>query len=99
MHFYLLQAATTSTNSAYWYLPIGLQFLFAIGFVVVMMGVTHLLGPSRRTSDKLANFESGIESVWIADFQTRFKTEKYDIVILCYPKVADLIYPKINLLL
>ena len=27
------------------------------------MGVTHWLGPKRRTSDKLANFESGIESV------------------------------------
>ena len=28
-----------------------------------MMGVTHLLGPSRKTADKLASFESGIESV------------------------------------
>ena len=27
------------------------------------MGVTHLLGPSRKTEDKLTNFESGIESV------------------------------------
>lgn len=63
MHFYLLQAVTPSTNSSYWYLPIGLQFLFAIGFVAVMMGVTHMLGPSRKTADKLANFESGIESV------------------------------------
>lgn len=63
MHLYLLQASTPSPDSAYWYLPIGLQFLFAIGFVALMMGVTHLLGPSRRTADKLANFESGIESV------------------------------------
>ena len=38
-----------------------MQFLFAIGFVAVMMGVTHLLGPKRRTTDKLQNFESGIE--------------------------------------
>ena len=27
------------------------------------MGVTHLLGPKRKTSEKLQNFESGIESV------------------------------------
>ncbi len=50
-------------NSAANYLPIGLQFLFAIGFIGLMMGLTHKLGPSRQTSDKLQNFESGIESV------------------------------------
>lgn len=27
------------------------------------MGITHYLGPKRNTSDKLENFESGIESV------------------------------------
>jgi NADH-quinone oxidoreductase subunit A len=63
MHVYLLQAVTQSPDSAYWYLPIGLQLLFAILFVGMMMGVTHLLGPSRKTADKLTNFESGIESI------------------------------------
>jgi NADH-quinone oxidoreductase subunit A len=60
---YLLQAAVTEANSSANYLPIGLQFLFAIGIVVLMMGGTHLLGPRRNTADKLQNFESGIESV------------------------------------
>ena len=62
---YFLQAINNvnDVNSAANYLPIGLQFLFAIGFVVLMMGVTHLLGPKRKTADKLENFESGIESV------------------------------------
>jgi NADH-quinone oxidoreductase subunit A len=64
MHLYLLQAVNQSTDSsAYWYLPVGLQLIFAVLFVGLMMGVTHLLGPSRKTADKLANFESGIESV------------------------------------
>ena len=63
MHVYLLQAVTQSPDSAYWYLPIGLQLLFAILFVGMMMGVTHLLGPSRKTADKLTNFESGIEAI------------------------------------
>jgi NADH-quinone oxidoreductase subunit A len=63
MNLYLLQAATQAADSAYWYLPVGLQLLFAILFVGLMMGVTHLLGPSRKTADKLTNFESGIESV------------------------------------
>lgn len=42
-------------------MPIGLQLLFAVGLVVLLMVVTHLLGPKRKTSDKLQNFESGIE--------------------------------------
>lgn len=63
MHLYLLQASNQGTDSAYWYIPVGLQLLFAIVFVGLMMGVTHWLGPARKTSDKLTNFESGIESV------------------------------------
>ena len=63
MTLYLLQAASPAPDSAYGYLPVGLQLIFAILFVGLMMGVTHLLGPSRKTTDKLANFESGIESV------------------------------------
>jgi NADH-quinone oxidoreductase subunit A len=45
------------------YLPVLLQIIVAIGFVVLMMAGTHLLGPKRRTQDKLINFESGIPSV------------------------------------
>ena len=56
----LLDANTQ--NSAANYLPIGLQLLFAGGFVVFVMIVTHLLGPKRKTADKLQNFASGIES-------------------------------------
>jgi NADH-quinone oxidoreductase subunit A len=63
MQLFLLQASVIDTNSSMNYIPIGIQFLFAIGFVALMMGVTHLLGPKRNTSDKLENFESGIESV------------------------------------
>lgn len=63
MNIYLLQAVTQAQDNAYWYLPVALQLLFAIVFVGMMMGITHWLGPSRKTADKLANFESGIESV------------------------------------
>lgn len=55
-----LQAATNTPSN---YLPVALQIIVAIGFVGVMMAVTHLLGPKRRTADKLANFESGIPSI------------------------------------
>lgn len=63
MYFLQISATTQNPDNSFWYLPIALQLLFAIGFVVVMMGVTHWLGPKRPTADKLANFESGIESV------------------------------------
>ncbi len=65
MNVYLLQAGAINQDpdSAFWYLPVAIQLFFALGFIAVMMGVTHWLGPKRRTSDKLANFESGIESV------------------------------------
>jgi NADH-quinone oxidoreductase subunit A len=60
MKFLLLAA---ESNTPFNYFPIALQLVVAIGFVVVMMVVTHLLGPRRKTNDKLINFESGIPSV------------------------------------
>ena len=59
MEFFLLQA--NEVNSAYNYFPIALQLLFAAGLVTVMILGSSLLGPKRKTSDKLQNFESGIE--------------------------------------
>ena len=61
MEFFLLQAAS-NINSTVNYLPIGIQLLFAIGLLALMITGTHLLGPKRKTADKLQNFESGIES-------------------------------------
>ena len=63
MYFLQITTAAQHPDNAFGYLPIALQVLFAIGFVGVMMAVTHFLGPKRKTTDKLANFESGIESV------------------------------------
>ena len=57
-----VDAPTIALNSASSYLPIAIQLVFAIIFIGAMMGVTHWLGPKRKTSDKLANFTSGIES-------------------------------------
>ena len=59
MQLFILQI--NNVNSASNYLPIGLQLLFAIGFIATMMGMTHYFGPKRNTVDKLQNFESGIE--------------------------------------
>ena len=64
--FYLLQTdftqKVTDTNSAGSYFPVGLQILFAVGLITLLVVVTHLLGPKRKTTDKLQNFASGIET-------------------------------------
>ena len=59
MQFFILQAI--DVNSAANYLPIGIQLFFAIGFIATMMFLTHSFGPKRTGTDKLQNFESGIE--------------------------------------
>ncbi|MFN6373979.1 MAG: NADH-quinone oxidoreductase subunit A [Chitinophagia bacterium] len=62
---FFLQAQTIVQNAeiskASDYFPIGIQLLFAIGLVTVMIAGSHFLGPKRQTSDKLQVFESGIE--------------------------------------
>lgn len=62
---YLLQApvvnAANELNSSSDYFPIGIQLVFAVLFVAVMIGASHFLGPRRVTTDKLQTFESGIE--------------------------------------
>jgi NADH-quinone oxidoreductase subunit A len=57
-----LTKAVTDVNSAETYLPVGLQLLFAVGLIGLLMAVTHMLGPKRQTSDKLQTFTSGIAS-------------------------------------
>jgi NADH-quinone oxidoreductase subunit A len=48
----------SATNLASNYLPIGIQLIFAAGFVATMIGVSQWVGPKRKTSDKLENFAS-----------------------------------------
>ena len=59
----ILFLAAEATKSAGSFMPVAIQLLIAIGFVAIMMIASHLLGPKRRTSDKLLNFESGIPSI------------------------------------
>ena len=58
MQFFLLQV---DVNNAENYLPIVLQMIFAIGLILAIIVGSDLLGPKRKTGDKLQNFESGIE--------------------------------------
>jgi NADH-quinone oxidoreductase subunit A len=59
MDFFLLQV--NPVNSASNYLPIVLQFIFAAGLIATIIFGSDALGPKRKGTDKLQNFESGIE--------------------------------------
>ena len=58
---YLLQSNLSSTDASS-YLPVAIQVIIAVGLIVFLVIVTHLLGPKRKTADKLQTFTSGIES-------------------------------------
>lgn len=57
--FILEIAGTDSVGN---YFPIGLQLIFAGGFVATMIALSQWVGPKRNTSDKLETFASGIEN-------------------------------------
>lgn len=57
-----LVAANASTDASS-FLPIVIQAMIAVGFVTLMLLASYFLGPKRNTSDKLANFESGVPAV------------------------------------
>ena len=44
------------------YLPIVLMAIVAIGFVLMVMALTHWMGPKHKSKIKLESFECGIES-------------------------------------
>ena len=44
------------------YLPIAMMFVVAMGFVLLTMFATHLLGPNLKSKVKLESFECGVES-------------------------------------
>ncbi len=44
------------------YLPIALMAIVAIGFVLMVMVLTHWMGPKHKSKIKLDSFECGIES-------------------------------------
>ena len=57
---YLLQVSSANDSGSY--LPVAIQAIVAVGLIVLLIVVTHLLGPKRKTSDKLQTFASGIET-------------------------------------
>lgn len=50
-----------SINQTVVFLPMVMMFIVALGFVLLVMGVTHWMGPKHKSKVKLESFECGIE--------------------------------------
>ena len=57
-----LNQVVNDVNSSGSYIPVAIQIVLVVGLISLLLGVTHWLGPKRKTADKLENFASGIES-------------------------------------
>lgn len=67
-------------HSPHDYVPVIIQAIVALGFVVTTLFVTHYLGPSRKTARKLENFECGIDQVGNA--RNRYSVKYFLVAIL-----------------
>lgn len=75
------------------YLPIIFQMIVAAGFAVLVMVVTHKLGPKRKTSDKLTPFESGIEVLGNARSPVSIKYFLVAILFVLFDVEVIFMYP------
>jgi len=93
MDITLLQVTSPNLNNSTSYFPIGVQLIFALGFVGAVLGVTHLLGPKRKTAEKLQNFESGIEGVGNARHPMAIKYFLVAILFVLFDVEVIFFYP------
>lgn len=75
------------------YIPIGLMFVVAVGFVATTMLATHLLGPKRKTQIKLQAFESGIPSIGNARIPFNIKYFLIAILFVLFDVEVIFMYP------
>lgn len=93
-HTLLLDAASSSPVN---YIPIVIQLIVAVLFVAGGIATSQLLGPKRKTKDKLENFESGIvqvgnarQPVAVKYFLTAILFVLFDVeVIFFYPYAVN----------
>jgi len=75
------------------YLPIGLMFIVALGFVGTTILGTHLLGPNRKTKVKLDAFECGIEAKGNARLPFNIKYFLVAILFVLFDVEVIFMYP------
>ncbi len=75
------------------YLPIFMQMLLAVGFVVGTIIVSSYLGPSRKSKNKDKNFECGIESIGNARIPFSVKYFLVAILFVLFDVEVIFMYP------
>ena len=75
------------------YLPILIQIGVAVGFVALTLGVSHLLGPNRKTAKREDNFECGIENQGNARFPVSVKYFLSAILFVLFDVEVIFFYP------
>ncbi|MET0759623.1 MAG: NADH-quinone oxidoreductase subunit A [Flavobacterium sp.] len=75
------------------YLPILMQIILAVGFVVGTIIVSSFLGPKRHSSTKDKNFECGIESVGNARIPFSVKYFLVAILFVLFDVEVIFLYP------
>ena len=75
------------------YLPILMQALLAIGFVVATIIISGKLGPKRKSASKDKNFECGIESVGNARIPFSVKYFLVAILFVLFDVEVIFLYP------
>jgi len=75
------------------YLPILIQFVLAVGFVVGTIIVSGKLGPSRSSAKKDKNFECGIESIGNARIPFSVKYFLVAILFVLFDVEVIFLYP------
>lgn len=75
------------------YLPIGLMFVIASGFVAMIMIMTHAIGPKRKSKTKLEAFECGIESKGNARIPFNIKYFLVAILFVLFDVEVIFMYP------
>lgn len=75
------------------YLPILLQFILAVGFVVGMIIISGKLGPKRSSAIKDKNFECGIESIGNARIPFSVKYFLVAILFVLFDVEVIFLYP------
>jgi len=81
------------TSTLIQYLPIGLMFIVALGFVGTTILGTHLLGPNRKTKVKLDAFECGIEQKGNARLPFNIKYFLVAILFVLFDVEVIFMYP------
>ncbi len=75
------------------YVAILIQFMVALGFVGIVLITIRFAGPRRLTSDKLVNFESGIQSVGNARIPFSIKYFLTAILFVMFDVEVIFMYP------